>query len=591
MADDRKRTGRLYVNLAGAARLIQQNLQRDAGAPQLSDLLVDGNYPHAYHYKEPAYTAAWEQQMVEMTGRFLPLPRAVREFPFACSWQMGIFPEIGCVWVTADNVLFLWSYLGGTGSVVRYEGLDQIICSCAIARPLPGAFDVNRSRHMRACSHVLILTTPVEIVVLKVLFSNDSVYGSIQLEPTDLSIPSDNVSMLTVCGTASGRIFMGGQDGNLYELHYRPYGWQDYVPFVSSRCRLVNHSAYRLASLVPSYITNIRFRADQSIISVVVDHHRNILYTLSLRSEVKAFYLGPLGDELTQIPAAVGSDEVQQMLRKHCIDMRGRKGCPAARIFANANWAAKVQVRQMFPLEPTESSLGGGGAEMVAVTRRGIRIYFTTAPPPRQMQRYGDNGYNNNGGSGYYSQSNAVSKKPAKLRVLYVRMPPRSMTQIEAVQSDQMLSASGEITQLPHDANLGPAGRDEYKHSVVNAIVQGDVTLMAVAVVEKADSLLGVVRHPSTLSSTNGTRGRTRMIRNVLGNRRHEDTYANRRTGLQERLCFFPNSQNMGGKVYDIKMRREDSLKEPLNILAHMYSSAGTTSGYGPTVGSKRTLE
>ena len=46
--------------------------------------------------------------------------------------------------------------------------------------------------------------------------------GEMHLLPEPLfSIPTDNVNMLSITGTKDGRIFMAGQDGNLYELHYQ----------------------------------------------------------------------------------------------------------------------------------------------------------------------------------------------------------------------------------------------------------------------------------------------------------------------------------------------------------------------------------
>jgi len=43
----------------------------------------------------------------------------------------------------------------------------------------------------------------------------------LSLQPLpEYSVPSDNVIMASVAGTAAGRIFMGGADGRLYELKY-----------------------------------------------------------------------------------------------------------------------------------------------------------------------------------------------------------------------------------------------------------------------------------------------------------------------------------------------------------------------------------
>jgi nuclear pore complex protein Nup155 len=46
-------------------------------------------------------------------------------------------------------------------------------------------------------------------------------YEELSLQPMPLySLPSDNVIMTCFASSASGRIFMGGSDGHVYELQY-----------------------------------------------------------------------------------------------------------------------------------------------------------------------------------------------------------------------------------------------------------------------------------------------------------------------------------------------------------------------------------
>ena len=78
------------------------------------------------------------------------------------------------------------------------------------------------------------------------------------------SLPSDNVSMISVVGTPLGRIFMSGRDGCLYEIVYQvsitlslyvltPFpqaedGW------FSKKCRKINHSMSYISYLLPSFL-------------------------------------------------------------------------------------------------------------------------------------------------------------------------------------------------------------------------------------------------------------------------------------------------------------------------------------------------
>ena len=58
-----------------------------------------------------------------------------------------------------------------------------------------------------------------------------------------MSIPSDNVNMLKIVGHPNGRIFMLGEDANVYELRYQRNVWMEghpaclfsLVPFLPSR--------------------------------------------------------------------------------------------------------------------------------------------------------------------------------------------------------------------------------------------------------------------------------------------------------------------------------------------------------------------
>eukprot|EP00954_Amorphochlora_amoebiformis_P005165 406492-Amorphochlora_amoeboformis.AAC.1 len=57
------------------------------------------------------------------------------------------------------------------------------------------------------------------------------------LRPTQFSAATDNVHMLKVIGTPNGRIFMGGKDGNVYELVAEAN-----ASCFRRKCRKLNHS-------------------------------------------------------------------------------------------------------------------------------------------------------------------------------------------------------------------------------------------------------------------------------------------------------------------------------------------------------------
>jgi nuclear pore complex protein Nup155 len=73
--------------------------------------------------------------------------------------------------------------------------------------------------------YVLVVATPLEVILLGIAFAEsgkkNEPRGVMKLYRTEMSIPSDNVNMTHIVGTQTGRIFMRGNNGQLYELQYQ----------------------------------------------------------------------------------------------------------------------------------------------------------------------------------------------------------------------------------------------------------------------------------------------------------------------------------------------------------------------------------
>jgi nuclear pore complex protein Nup155 len=128
--------------------------------------------------------------------------------------------------------------------------VDQpdVITHVAIVNPKPGVF-------VDEINYLLILCTPLTVILLgvsstDVLGSNRMARKEIKLFDLDMSVQCD-VEMISVAGTADGRIFMAGsQDGHLYELHYQEKeGW------FGRRVQLINHSVSSVQSFFPRLTT------------------------------------------------------------------------------------------------------------------------------------------------------------------------------------------------------------------------------------------------------------------------------------------------------------------------------------------------
>lgn len=129
--------------------------------------------------------------------------------------------------------------------VAYFDGLNETIISVGLVKPKPGIFQSY-------VKYLLILTTTVEITVLGVTLTetkNGKIWinsnikvnclniiysllkkylviqgsqGEIQLVPEPIfTVATDGVAITTIANTNSGRIFLGGRNGSLYEIYYQ----------------------------------------------------------------------------------------------------------------------------------------------------------------------------------------------------------------------------------------------------------------------------------------------------------------------------------------------------------------------------------
>eukprot|EP00980_Cylindrotheca_fusiformis_P001996 scaffold443_cov125-Cylindrotheca_fusiformis.AAC.45 len=188
----------------------------------------------------------------------------------------------------------------------------------------------------------LVVTTKEEAMLCALARKEDQ---ALSLIKTKFVIPSDWISFISITSTKSGRIFLGGQDGNLYELDYDLLVQAHYAAsdasqtqhqldkfydgssgscpevlvepqstgFVSTgkrvfdsfmtsskqpprKCQRLNHSKSTLSSFLPDFIDKIinsmfgsfTTTGGGPITQMVVDHEREVLYTLSSRGWICA---------------------------------------------------------------------------------------------------------------------------------------------------------------------------------------------------------------------------------------------------------------------------------------------------------------
>lgn len=210
----------------------------------------------------------------------IPLPSEVMEHfsHMQCHCMMGLFTEISKAWLTIDSDIYVWSYENET-DIAYFDGLNETIISVGLVKPKPGIFQ-------NYVKYLLILTTTIEITVLGVMLNdvNNGTYQEIQLVPEAIfTVATDGVAITTIANTSSGRIFLGGKNGSLYEIYY-----QAESSWFGKRYKKVNHSEGPLSFLVPSFVS-IALSEDEAIIQISVDDSRNILYTLGDKGTISVW--------------------------------------------------------------------------------------------------------------------------------------------------------------------------------------------------------------------------------------------------------------------------------------------------------------
>lgn len=322
-------------------------------------------------------------------------------------------------WITVDRTLYLWNYFKPDEFEV-YDALSEAIISVALSVPKVGIFQDS-------VKYVLAIATPVEVVLLALcVIPGSDRMDMLKLVPTAYTMPTDNVTMLKVVGSSVGRIFMAGNDGSIYELDYcyAENPWSSLVGGVPKhKCRKINHCAWqwKLVHLLPPFLRSLS-EEDDTLVDIFVDNLRNVMYAISSRGSLSAFYLGHDGRETSFFGK---SFNVLEETRSFLSYGRGVvESSPKADLFRDLS-APGFQVVGMFSVPQTESKR----VHLVVVLGNGIRIYISLM--------------SSNAGAYTKIAQSADSQSPTGLEIAHVRSPP-SPAVIASCSQRGRLEESGE---------------------------------------------------------------------------------------------------------------------------------------------------
>ncbi|CAD7926297.1 unnamed protein product [Amoebophrya sp. A120] len=178
----------------------------------------------------------------------------------------GYFSEIECAWQSVGPVLHLWT---SDNRSKEYIGVDQDILAAAVVR----------AKSFLEADFVLVLTTVSEVSLHSLRFRPDA---GIQLQklPT-YTLATDDTRIIRIEGDPrSRRIFMGGQDGGIYEFRYTR---EDDRGFFRKRAACAKHTL-RSAGYLPAFLSSLfgssNNNPEKAVEQLTVDSTRELLYAL-----------------------------------------------------------------------------------------------------------------------------------------------------------------------------------------------------------------------------------------------------------------------------------------------------------------------
>ncbi|KAI5740100.1 hypothetical protein M8J76_000495 [Diaphorina citri] len=366
-------------SLETAAKMLEKHMVLDSNYASLYDKMrirfnkncatVSGSSELDYP-RGAAFTNI--KQLVPVNKVPIP-PEIIENFSLIQSHSsMGLFPEINRAWLAVDNQIYIWDYEHRT-DISFFDGLNNTIIGVGLVKPKPNIFKSN-------VKYLLVLSTIMEVVILGMMVPEHETESTgegqeeIQLVKKVLySIPTDGVTMSVIKGSSMGRIFMGGTDGNLYEIKYqRDASW------FSASCSKVCLTSSSLTYILPTFI-NALITQEDSLAQICIDNSRNVLYTRSELGLISVYDLYERGQGFRSLVSLSEEMIVQQALKFH-ITLQKNYLKPIVSISA---------------IEARECLLLG----LVVTCESGTRLYFNAGFTPK-------------------------CQRPSTLTLMHVRLPP-----------------------------------------------------------------------------------------------------------------------------------------------------------------------
>ncbi|KAH0608129.1 uncharacterized protein H6S33_002181 [Morchella sextelata] len=355
--------------VARAARTVNEYLTTEARYPQLDDIVSQGQ---SSDYDLPR-SPAWEpfQRLFSHT-----IPDSIFEqYNRATSHTlMGLFAELKQAWITVDNRLYMWDYTT-QGSFQGYEDQPNNITAMRLLTPKKGVF-------VESVNYVLVVATTVDIFLMPVKAVTNSRGGKdVTLLTSPLSVPTKGLGVSIIEGSKNtGRIFFGGRgDNDVYEFTY-----QVQEKWFHGKYGKICHTNGGVSSFAPRLPFWGSPKDTEYIVQMVMDDTRNLLYTLSSKSAIRAFHVK--GDTTLQLTITHSFSHTLANIR--------------VMIGNTPLLEPKTPIIAISPVTSSEARR----THLIAVTTSGCRLYMSAV-----TSEYGFGG---------------TDAAPTAMQVIHVRFPP-----------------------------------------------------------------------------------------------------------------------------------------------------------------------
>jgi hypothetical protein len=270
--------------------------------------------------------------------------------------EIGLSSNLQLAWASANHCLLIWSIKKRNYYVLEYNGNENKILNCGLICPKSGFFSSQ-------IFYILVTSTVSEVFLLALCQRPD--LSSFKKEVLnqkrwelraipEFSTLTKGIIIRCVEGTSTGRIILGGDDGQLYEFCYTD----------NRRCFLSIIANRKL--IFPSIFTNFcdsYFYSQAPIIQILVDNNRKIVY---LKTEDSCLQIYKIGEnEITSLNFITRA-------RETTIESNSSKKSKNNKYQTGNKKRKMLKIVRLFYCKVEESN-----GHMIAIMNDGSRCLFT----------------------------------------------------------------------------------------------------------------------------------------------------------------------------------------------------------------------